>query len=236
MTILALDTATGGCSVAIYDGTAILAHRAEAMYRGQSEALMPMVQAVATDAGLTLEALSAIAVTRGPGAFTGLRIGLAAARGLALSLGVPCIGVTTLEAVAHGVPEPERQTLKSEGGSVLVSLDSRRADVFVQVFTADLHPLTGPEALHPDHLPSVIRGTVDGPLLVCGDRTDDVLAALETGGVSAALSTAPALPDAAMIAALAWDRVDAAPDTPPQPLYLRPPDAVVPKNQGRLRP
>ena len=104
MRLLALDTATAACSVALWRDGAVLARRFEAMLRGQSEALMPMVGAVLAEAGCGFKDLDAIAVTVGPGAFTGLRIGLAAARGMALAAELPLIGVTTLEAVVHGVP------------------------------------------------------------------------------------------------------------------------------------
>ena len=96
-----MDTSTVGCSAALWrDGGIVAAHAAE-MARGQSVALVPMIQDVMLEAHQAFEELDAVAVTVGPGAFTGLRIGLAAARGMALALGVPCLGVTTLETVAH---------------------------------------------------------------------------------------------------------------------------------------
>ncbi|MCB2100253.1 MAG: tRNA (adenosine(37)-N6)-threonylcarbamoyltransferase complex dimerization subunit type 1 TsaB, partial [Rhodobacterales bacterium] len=106
-TLLALDSATGACSAAVRAGGALVAHRFQAMARGQAEALMPMAAEVLAEAGLTATDLDGVAVTRGPGAFTGLRIGLSAARGLALAAGVPCLGVTTFQALAEAVPDAE---------------------------------------------------------------------------------------------------------------------------------
>ena len=108
MKLLAFDTATTGCSAALFLGGRLAAHQAAAMARGQSEALMPMIAEVLAEGGCSYGDLDALAVTVGPGAFTGLRIGLSAARGLALALAVPCAGVTTLEAVARAVPETAR--------------------------------------------------------------------------------------------------------------------------------
>ena len=100
MTLLAVDCATNACSAALWLDDGAGPHRYRAMRRGHAETLMPMVRAVMDEAGLAFSDLDAIAVTTGPGAFTGIRIGLAAARGFALAANLPLIGVTTLEAVA----------------------------------------------------------------------------------------------------------------------------------------
>ena len=98
--MLGIDTATTGCSVARLVGDMCLAEQASKMSRGQSEALMPMIKEVMRDADMTFDRLDGIAVCRGPGAFTGLRIGLSAARGLALATSKPCIGIGTFDALA----------------------------------------------------------------------------------------------------------------------------------------
>ena len=95
MKILAFDSATSACSAAIWRDGEIPARRFVAMERGQSEALIPMVVEVLKEAGLTYAEIDFIAVTVGPGSFTGVRIGLAAARGMALAGGLPVVGVTT---------------------------------------------------------------------------------------------------------------------------------------------
>ena len=98
--ILAIDTALNACSVAIVRGVEVLAHTSEAMDRGQAERITPMARDVATRAGIAFREIERIAVTTGPGSFTGVRVGLAFARGLALALKAPCVGISTLEALA----------------------------------------------------------------------------------------------------------------------------------------
>ncbi|MHA1598030.1 MAG: tRNA (adenosine(37)-N6)-threonylcarbamoyltransferase complex dimerization subunit type 1 TsaB, partial [Alphaproteobacteria bacterium] len=126
MRVLAIDTATSSCSVAMWGDGDILARRAESMPRGQSEALMGMIADVLSEAELDMSAIDLLAVTIGPGAFTGIRIGLAAARGLALASGLPLLGVTTTEAIAAAI--------KGNNIPLLVALDSKRADIFIEVF------------------------------------------------------------------------------------------------------
>ncbi len=100
------------------------------MAKGQAERLIPMLEEVLAEGGLGWRDLKAIAVGTGPGNFTGVRIAVAAARGLALGLGIPAVGVTRLEALAHGLPRP-----------VTVVEDARRGEIYVQVFT---HTGVGP--------------------------------------------------------------------------------------------
>ncbi len=234
MRVLGFDTATSACSAALWEDGCILARRYEAMVRGQSEHLIPMVLEVMNEAGAEFPDLDLVAVTRGPGAFTGLRIGLAAARGMAFAGGLPCFGVTTFDAVAWAIPAEERQK-----GNLLVALDSRRTDVFAQAYAPDLTPVGDPEAVLPEDLPAFASrsGGQNGPVLVAGDAADRSAEALEAGGADVILSTAPGTPDAASVAALAAERWSGdMPPGPPGPLYLRPPDAETPKNGGRLRP
>src|ERR1700733_13266955 len=98
MKVLAVDTALGACSVAVLGGEKILSHRFEEMARGHAEALAPMVESAM--AGIAFDSLDRLAVTTGPGTFTGQRVGLAFMRGLRIALRKPLIGVTTLEAMA----------------------------------------------------------------------------------------------------------------------------------------
>lgn len=230
--VLAMDTATFGCSAAVRVGDTTVAARFETMARGQSEALVPMVESVMAACGTEPVELDAIGVTIGPGAFTGLRIGLATARGMALALSVPCLGVTTTEAVAEGALSSEAE------GSLVVALDSKRDDLFIQCFGPGLAVLGSPEAIAPNALAervSAISGSAG--LTVIGDAAAAAAALLKSADVNCVVGRSDGIPKAATVAAIAarrWRPGEMPP--PPAPLYLRQPDAVVPKNGGRLRP
>ncbi len=214
MIVLALDTATYACSAALWRDGAILARRLAPMARGQSEALLPMVAAVMAEAGLGFGGLDLLAVTVGPGTFTGIRIGLAAARGLALASGLPLAGITTPEAVAAAIPAAERA-----GRTVVVAIESKREDLWAQAFTADLAPLGPPAALSP----AAAAALAPGDVVVAGDAADRVLA-LRPDALAA---TAPGWPDAAGVAELAARHWAAGTALPPEPLYLRPADVTL---------
>lgn len=122
-TVLAFDTSAAHCAAALLlpDGRCLL--REEAMDKGQAERLLPLVEQLLTEAGIGWQDLTRLAVGTGPGNFTGVRISVAAARGLALALGIPAIGVSRLEALAYGLPRP-----------LTVIEDARRDEVYVQTF------------------------------------------------------------------------------------------------------
>ncbi|MGH6719008.1 MAG: tRNA (adenosine(37)-N6)-threonylcarbamoyltransferase complex dimerization subunit type 1 TsaB, partial [Alphaproteobacteria bacterium] len=142
MRILALDAATAMCSAAVLDDGRVVAHRLERLGRGHAERLLPMVLEVLADAGLGFSALDRLAVTIGPGTFTGVRIGLATARGLALAADRPLIGVTTLETLAF-----DALAFAAEAQSVAAVVAAGRGRVYVQVFGPDLAPAGPPAAL-----------------------------------------------------------------------------------------
>lgn len=123
--ILAFDTSAAHCAAALLFGDRITLKQ-EPMDKGQAERLIPLLEELLSDSGLGWRDLTALAVGTGPGNFTGVRISVAAARGLALGLGIPAIGVTRLEALAHGLPRP-----------ITVIEDARRGEVYVQSFAAE---------------------------------------------------------------------------------------------------
>ncbi len=220
--LLAFDSAGSACSAAVWRAGEVVAARFEPMARGQSERLVPMIEEVMAEAGLAYGALAGIAVTRGPGGFTGVRIGLATARGLALASGRPVIGLTSFEAVASAVDPGARR-----GRPLAVLLDAKRREAYLQVFDAALTPLAAPRAVDPADLPAALPA---GPLLLAGDG----LAAL--GRVSEEQEVSPVRhAEAARFLPFAAARPRPPAGTPPpQPLYLRAPDVTLPGD--RVRP
>jgi len=131
MRILAIDTALEACSVLLMEGDAIVAREHEAMARGHAEALMPMIARLRAETSLDFATLDRIAVTVGPGSFTGLRVGIAAARGIGLAAGEPVVGVTTLAALAAPLIAADTST------PVVAAIDARHDHVFLQAFDGD---------------------------------------------------------------------------------------------------
>lgn len=216
MKVLALDSATSACSAALWQDGAIVAQRFVEMERGQSEVLVPMVAEVMAEAGAVFAQLDLLAVTVGPGAFTGIRIGLATARALALAAAKPLAGIATPDAVAAAIPPAERT-----GRTILVALDSRRDEVWVQAFSADLAPLGEPTAL----LPLEAAKMLSGPVVVAGDAASLVVPLM----IDAVMASSLGAPQAAQVAALAARRWAEGTALPPEPLYLRPADVTMPK-------
>ncbi|NKX43344.1 tRNA (adenosine(37)-N6)-threonylcarbamoyltransferase complex dimerization subunit type 1 TsaB [Roseicyclus persicicus] len=200
--ILAFDTSAAHCAAALLSGDRVLARAEEAMAKGQAERLMPLVAEVMAAAGKALSDLDAIGVGTGPGNFTGIRISVAAARGLALALGVPAVGVTRLEAMALDQPRP-----------LLACVAAPRDQLYLQRFGAGV--ARGPEMAALDRL----DGWALTGLTVTGDRADEVAARLG----AAVTEEAPRAVAIARHAATRW-RDPALPR--PAPLYLRPADAA----------
>lgn len=231
--ILALDAAGTACSSAVWRDGAVAAQCFEKMSRGQSERLVPMADEVMKQAGLEYAQLDAVAVTLGPGGFTGVRIGLATARAFALALNRPVMGVSNFEAVAAAVTPDE-----CAGRSLAVVLDAKRADLYVQAFTlhdqmdsespfpARSEALSPPVALLPDELETYLPG---GPLLLIGDAAEVASVSLRAAGRSVEVSKGRGYADAALVAALAAMRPLPDETAPaPAPLYLRAPDVTLP--------
>ena len=227
MKVLAIDSALGACSAAVWD-QAVLSGQQRIMSRGHVEELIPMVQAVVIDSGLEFAQLGLIAVSIGPGSFTGLRAGLAAARGLGLALNIPVHGVTTLEAVAAAVVH--RQT-GTPSNATLVALETKRADIYVQKF--DSRGVAQSEPLA--QLPSAAKDLLTENTCLCGDAASRVFAELsETLRASVNHLFDIERPDARDIAEIAARRMSD--PVLAEPLYIHPPAAKIPEAAGRLRP
>ena len=220
MIVLAFDTAQGALSAAVHDGEGPLSSAFELRTRGHAEELLPVIETVLAEAALGFSDLDALAVTIGPGTFTGLRVGLAAARGLALALELPLVGITTLEAIAADV-------VANEGEAVVAAFDAKRGEVYLQAFDAEGAPLAEPAlvavadaGLHLPRLKLLLVGT--GAALL-----EEVL-----HGFERRLADAPAQPQADAVARLALKRLEAegaaAFRVAPAPLYIRAPDAKLP--------
>ena len=208
--ILALDTCLTACSAAVLDGETVRAARSEAMPRGHQERLAPLVRELMIDAGVGFPELTRIGVTVGPGSFTGLRVGLAFAKGLSSALSIPCVGVGALEALAYGQP-----------GFVVAVIDARREQVYVQMF-ADGAALMAPDALTAqDAMARLAELYAGGPATLIGSGAPLLAPILPTARV-----LTPEGPDPVAVARLA--QRGSAPTHPPRPLYLRAPDAKLP--------
>lgn len=205
MIVLAIDTCLAACAAAVIDGDRVLASRVEPMARGHQERLAPLVAETMAEAGVGFDALERVGVTVGPGSFTGLRVGLAFAKGLAAALDIPAVGVGTLEALAWPYP-----------GRVIAALDAKRGQVYLQGF-ADGRPVTAPDVLPLETAaarvaelqPQVLVGTGAGLL-------SQIV-------INAQIYTADHV-DGLAVARLAARK----PPVPPKPLYLRAPDARLP--------
>jgi len=209
--VLGFDTSAGHCAVALLLGESVVAAEHAEMTKGQAEALMPMIEAVLSKAGIGLSDLSAIGVGIGPGNFTGVRISVSAARGLALALGLPSVGVSALEALAFGT-----------GGPVLCSVDARRDMVYAQLFN-DPSSQSDP-VLYEFH--AVPRPGTGMDFAVIGHRAEELAERI------GATARTPEFPLAEAIARIAAERMHDANLPRPAPLYLRPADAAPARDPG----
>jgi tRNA threonylcarbamoyladenosine biosynthesis protein TsaB len=228
--LLAIDTAGSACSVAVGRGGIVLAAERQTLRHGHAEALLPMIDRVIAAAGLEPAALDIIAAAVGPGGFTGIRVGLGAARGIVLALPARAIGVTSFAAVAATLAgDPHRPDV------LLVALDSRREDFYVQLYDRrTVTPLAAPQAVLPDALAGYVAAAIGtAPLLIAGDMAEAAVKALgQRAGIEIAAGSAP---DATGVLTAAWRQVESDPaGNPLRPLYLRPPDVSLPKRSAPL--
>lgn len=216
--LLAIDTAGVDCAVGLYDSgkDQMLAQVCETIGRGHAEKLMGMIDEVMDRASVSLSDVERVAVTVGPGSFTGIRVGLSAARGLALALGAEIIGITTLAALAAA----ERR--KSGAVPVLAAMDAKRDEIYVQAFAADAMPLGEAQVVPVDAFVAMAKTflTQFGARVTGSARRfiDDTASGIDQKAAADAEADHFPIEDVARLAAAAQA------SGKPKPLYLRGPD------------
>jgi tRNA threonylcarbamoyladenosine biosynthesis protein TsaB len=212
--ILAIDTAMNGCGVSVFkNGKAIIEMRP--MMQGQGEHLMPLVQEVMERAGAKFEELQAVVTTNGPGAFTGLRIGLSAAKSIALARDIPLYGIATLQALALQYAEENKNNQ-----NIAVVIETKREDFYFQLFDAQGRPLEEPAAISTAEVLKKIENAA-----AIGDGMERL-----NGKISKYI-----LPDPGAMAEWLVRDVPVFTENP-QPLYLRAPDVMQSKETKRAVP
>ena len=216
MRLLAFDTSGPAISAAAFEGSVLRAHRLEPLPRGHAERLLPMLGALLAQAGWAWRELDLLAVTVGPGSFTGLRAGIAVARALALALDCPAMGVGTLQLMA----ELAAASRPGNRLPIQVLMDARRDEMYAQRFSAGLEPLGPPEVV----ARSAVAGRLASPCLTVVDGP-----VLARDLVGPGFDMVEAAPDARYLASAVARRLQrgcqAEAGVALRPAYLRPPDA-----------
>jgi tRNA threonylcarbamoyl adenosine modification protein YeaZ len=224
MRVLAIDTALAACSAAVLDTAygGIIASESRAMMRGHAEALMPLLQRVMEEADLTFNDIDRIAVTTGPGSFTGMRVGIAAARGIALAAGKPIVGLSTLS--AYAAP----QLSANEIFPVVAAIDARHGHVYMQVFSPGGRTFSAAR-LAP--LRDAVHAAAETATCIVGSAAQAVADGLSVADPPPAVVDARAAPDIGWVARMGAVLPEG--QSPPKPQYLRAPDAQ-PQNAAQL--
>ncbi|HKM88059.1 MAG TPA: tRNA (adenosine(37)-N6)-threonylcarbamoyltransferase complex dimerization subunit type 1 TsaB [Xanthobacteraceae bacterium] len=224
MRVLAIDTALAACSAAVLDTEHgdIVATESLPMTRGHAEALMPLVARVMDNAGMALTDLDRIVVTTGPGSFTGLRVGIAAARGIALAAGKSAVGLSTLS--AYAAPH----MAADDRFPVIAAIDARHEHVYLQVFGPGGRTLTAPRLAS---LREAAQAASAAPACIVGSAAQSVAAALSQDDAAPVSVDARSAPDIAWVARIGAGLPEG--QSPPKPQYLRAPDAQ-PQNAAQL--
>lgn len=210
--LLAFDTATPLVTVALHNGSDVVAERLSERPMKHGEQLAPLIAAVLDDAGISREDLTAIAVGAGPGPFTGLRVGLVTARTLGYVLDLPVDAVCSLDVLAV-----EAAATGTVAGEFLVATDARRKEVYVATYAADGTRLSGPEVRKPADVATTGEVVGEGALLYPDSFPHPV---------------GPRRPSAGWLARTVVER--RAELLGPEPLYLRRPDAATPSRPKRV--
>jgi tRNA threonylcarbamoyladenosine biosynthesis protein TsaB len=223
MRVLAIDTALEACSAAVLDTSGgITASETAVMTRGHAEALMPLIARVMIRAGIEFGDLDRIAVTTGPGSFTGLRVGISAARGISLAAGKSVIGLSTLAGFAAPLIADD------DSSQVVAAIDARHDHIYLQVFGVNGRTLVGPRTAT---VRDAARAAMTAPARIIGSAAKKLAAAWPKGAEPPLLVEQLGAPDIDWIARLGAAAAEAR--SPPKPLYLRAPDAQ-PQNAARL--
>jgi tRNA threonylcarbamoyladenosine biosynthesis protein TsaB len=216
MLILAIDTALDACAACVLDTDAarLIAQESQAMKRGHAEALMPLIGRVIRQAGIAFAALDRIAVTTGPGSFTGLRVGLSAARGIGLAADKPVVGLSTLTAYAAPVVG------QNAAQPVVSAIDARHDQVYFQVVSGDGGSLMRPRVAP---IEEALGAAQFGPVHLVGNAAQLLADRWPADALPPFKVDPQPAPD---IAWLAWLGAAVSPDiAPARPYYLRAPDA-----------
>ena len=224
MLVLAIDTALAACAAAVLDTQrgAIIASETLALTRGHAEAVMPLIARVMDQAAIEFQALDRIAVTIGPGSFTGLRVGISAARGIALAAGKPAIGLSTLAGLAAPhIAEDDTTT-------VVAAIDARHDHVYLQVFGPAARTLVPPRIAP---VREALRAALAGPARIVGSGAELITALWPKTEPPPLLVDPRGAPDIDWVARLGAAAVEG--HGSPKPLYLRAPDAQ-PQAAARL--
>jgi tRNA threonylcarbamoyladenosine biosynthesis protein TsaB len=223
MRVLAIDTALAACAAAVLDTDhGILASESLPMVRGHAEALIPLIARVMKQSEMTFQNLGRIAVTTGPGSFTGVRVGLAAARGFGVATGVPVVGVSTLSVYAAPY-------LAGNGKSpVVVAIDARHAHVFLQVFGPSGQILVSARLAR---LSEAISVASEAPACLVGSAAREVADGLAMNAATPRAIDPRDAPDIVWVAQIGAVTPQA--QSAPNPQYLRAPDAQ-PQNAAQL--
>lgn len=223
--VLAIDSALGGCTAAILTAGGKNFSRTLETQRDQAAKLVPMIQALMEEAGVTFADLGLIVTTTGPGSFTGLRIGLSTARAMGLSLGVPVQGVGTFEVVARSC---------DPGGACLVVLETKREDFYVQAFDCDFKLLQDSTCLKSEEIFDMIAGQ---NFVLCGDASARLRDDLGSARFDAAFADVRerGLPDPVVLgqAGLACFVANGGKAVKAEPVYLRGADVSISKKTQR---
>ena len=226
--VLALDSAVNGCGVCVYDGEEAvrLAKTVEPMMRGQAEALIPLVEDVIKQSGIDFSAIDLIATTVGPGTFSGLRVGLSAAKSYALALGKPLYGFSTLEVIALNYANNV-----SGGVNICVLIESKRQDFYFQLFDHQAKPLSEPRALSGADVVDILR---QSPCHIIGDGCGRFMAECQDKALNIQYVEGYDHPDPETLALMAFNaHKSGAVSCIVEPLYLRGADVSSPKNKPR---